>query len=77
MGRNLHQVKFLFLGYPHRLTGRHDAELVARLVDESDLSGADLFVDPQFFGNTITSALSKMKSERLQKSARTKSPTTG
>jgi hypothetical protein len=43
---DLDEIKILALRVAQRLVGLHDADLIARLVDQPDLGNADAFVDP-------------------------------
>ena len=49
-GRHLHQVQIALLGHPQGVRQRHDADLLAVLADEADLTGADAVVDPVLVG---------------------------
>src|SRR6185436_9924010 len=44
--RNLDQVESLLLGDRQCLRRRHDAELLAGVIDDADFADADSFVDP-------------------------------
>ena len=46
LGGDLDEVELLALRVAQRLLGRHDADLLAGLVDEPDLGNADALVDP-------------------------------
>jgi len=58
-GRNLNQVQILFAGFPDRFERRHDAELIAFVINHANFAGPNAVVDAdKTFIDTVLRALS-------------------